>query len=97
MYTEDGSYYFLMQTVVEKITSTKGQIVCIVGFVEVGTHAVLLLWVKPTVALGLFARQPRAKAHAAVWNRCFLANLFSMSPTQLSAFTNLSWQAPRLT
>lgn len=52
-----------------------------------------------TVGWGLFARQPRAKAHAAVWgqNLRFLANLFSMSPTQSSAFTNLSWQVPRLT
>lgn len=36
------------------------------GFLEVRTHAALLLQVKPTLGLGLFARQPRAKAHAAV-------------------------------
>lgn len=52
--------------------------------------------------MGLFAHYPPpcAKAHTADSegkNSRFLANLFSMSPTQSSAFTNLSWQVPRLT
>lgn len=50
---------------------------------------------KSTAVVGLFAHHPPpcAKAHTAESegkNSRFLANLFSMSPTQSSAFTNLS-------
>lgn len=57
---------------------------------------------KSTTDMELFVRRlpPFAKTHTAESegkNSRFLANLFSMSPTQSSAFTNLSWQVPRLT